>query len=151
MIIVSGKRHSLNTQEQPTWLKIIYFIALLIMGMYTGYFGAAGGVIVLVLLTYITNDKFIVINAIKNVICGFANLVALIIFMFTSHIYWLQAIPLAIGMFIGGYIGPAILRRVPESRCEFLLQLWPLFKLATSFIQHTCAKFGTILINEKGG
>ncbi|TDM81811.1 hypothetical protein CEE82_01905 [Lactobacillus crispatus] len=48
------------------------------------------------------------------VICGFANLVALIIFMFTSHIYWLQAIPLAIGMFIGGYIGPAILRRVPE-------------------------------------
>lgn len=60
MIIVSGKRHSLNTQEQPTWLKIIYFIALLIMGMYTGYFGAAGGVIVLVLLTYITNDKFIV-------------------------------------------------------------------------------------------
>lgn len=114
MIIVSGKHHSLNTKAQPTWLKIIYFIALLIMGMYTGYFGAAGGVIVLVLLTYITNDKFIVINAIKNVICGFANLVALIIFMFTSHIYWLQAIPLAIGMFIGGYIGPAILRRVPE-------------------------------------
>ena len=114
MIIVSGKHHSLNTKAQPTWLKIIYFIALLIMGMYTGYFGAAGGVIVLVLLTYITNDRFIVINAIKNVICGFANLVALIIFMFTSHIYWLQAIPLAIGMFIGGYIGPAILRRVPE-------------------------------------
>ena len=84
------------------------------MAAYTGYFGAAGGVIVLVILTYITNEKFIVINAIKNVISGFANLVALIIFMFTSHIYWLQAIPLAIGMFIGGYIGPAILRHVPE-------------------------------------
>lgn len=28
MIIVSGKHHSLNTKKQPTWLKIIYFIAL---------------------------------------------------------------------------------------------------------------------------
>ena len=114
MIIISGKHNALNTAKQPMWLKIVYLVALLIMGVYTGYFGAAGGVIVLVLLTYITNEKFIVINAIKNVVCGFANLVALIIFMFTSRIYWLQAIPLAIGMFIGGYIGPAILRRVPE-------------------------------------
>ena len=60
MIIVSGKHHSLNTKAQPTWLKIIYFIALLVMGMYTGYFGAAGGVIVLVLLTYITDRKSVV-------------------------------------------------------------------------------------------
>lgn len=114
MIIISGKHNALNTAKQPMWLKIVYLVALLITGVYTGYFGAAGGVIVLVLLTYITNEKFIVINAIKNVVCGFANLVALIIFMFTSRIYWLQAIPLAIGMFIGGYIGPAILRRIPE-------------------------------------
>lgn len=114
MIIVSGQHHVLNTKKQPLGLKILYFVALLIMGAYTGYFGAAGGVIVLVLLTYIAGEKFIVINAIKNVICGFANLVALIIYIFTSHIYWLQAIPLAIGMFIGGYIGPIILRHVPE-------------------------------------
>ncbi|HBQ43530.1 MAG TPA: sulfite exporter TauE/SafE family protein, partial [Lactobacillus acetotolerans] len=43
------------------WQRILYIIALLGMGAYTGYFGAAGGVIVLVLLTYITNDRFIVI------------------------------------------------------------------------------------------
>lgn len=109
MIIVSGQHHVLNTKKQPLGLKILYFIALLIMGAYTGYFGAAGGVI-----AYIAGEKFIVINAIKNVICGFANLVALIIYIFTSHIYLLQAIPLAIGMFIGGYIGPIILRHVPE-------------------------------------
>ncbi|MCT3603277.1 sulfite exporter TauE/SafE family protein [Lactobacillus acidophilus] len=128
MIIISGKHNALNTAKQPMWLKIVYLVALLIMGVYTGYFGAAGGVIVLVLLTYITNEKFIVINAIKNVVCGFANLVALIIFMFTSRIYWLQAIPLAIGMFIGGYIGPAILRRVPEKPVR-------IFIAALAFIQ----------------
>lgn len=121
MIIVSGKHHDLTVKKQPMWLKVIYFILLLVMGVYTGYFGAAGGVIVLVLLNYIANDKFIVINAIKNVICGFANLVALIIFMFTSHIYWLEAIPLAIGMFIGGYIGPAILRRASEKTVRIFI------------------------------
>lgn len=112
MVLVTGKHHSLTPKKRANWQRILYIIALLGMGAYTGYFGAAGGVIVLVLSTYITNDRFIVINAIKNVITGLANLVALIIFAFTSHIYWLQAITLAIGMFIGGYIGPIILRHV---------------------------------------
>ena len=87
MVLVTGKHHSLTPKKRANWQRILYIIALLGMGAYTGYFGAAGGVIVLVLLTYITNDRFIVINAIKNVITGLANLVALIIFAFTSHIY----------------------------------------------------------------
>lgn len=113
MVIVSARHHNLEPHKRPLWQEIFYIAALLAMGVYTGYFGAAGGVIVLVLLTYITNEKFIVVNAIKNVVCGLANLVALIVFAFTSHIYWLQAIPLAVGMFIGGYLGMDILKIVP--------------------------------------
>lgn len=113
MVIASARHHNLEPHKRPLWQEIFYIAALLAMGVYTGYFGAAGGVIVLVLLTYITNEKFIVVNAIKNVVCGLANLVALIVFAFTSHIYWLQAIPLAVGMFIGGYLGMDILKIVP--------------------------------------
>lgn len=113
MVIVSAKHHNLKPHKRPLWQEVLYIVALLVMGIYTGYFGAAGGVIVMVLLTYITDEKFIVVNAIKNVICGLANLVALIVFAFVSHIYWIQAIPLAIGMFIGGYLGMDILRVVP--------------------------------------
>lgn len=113
MVIVSAKHHNLKPHKRPLWQEVLYIVALLVMGIYTGYFGAAGGVIVMVLLTYITDEKFIVVNAIKNVICGLANLVALIVFAFASHIYWIQAIPLAIGMFIGGYLGMDILRVVP--------------------------------------
>lgn len=113
MVIASARHHNLEPHKRPLWQEIFYIVALLAMGVYTGYFGAAGGVIVLVLLTYITNEKFIVVNAIKNVVCGLANLVALIVFAFTSHIYWLQAIPLAVGMFIGGYLGMDILKIVP--------------------------------------
>lgn len=113
MVIVSSKHHNLEPHQRPLWQQIFYIAALLVMGVYTGYFGAAGGVIVLVLLTYITDEKFIVVNAIKNVICGLANFVALLVFAFTSHIYWIQSIPLAIGMFIGGYLGMNVLRKVP--------------------------------------
>lgn len=113
MVIASARHHNLEPHKRPLWQEIFYIAALLAMGVYTGYFGAAGGVIVLVLLTYITNEKFIVVNAIKNVVCGLANLVALIVFAFTSHIYWLQAIPLAVGMFIGGYLGMDVLKIVP--------------------------------------
>ena len=113
MVIVSAKHHSLEPHKRPLWQELLSIAALLFMGVYTGYFGAAAGVIVIVLLTYVTDEKFIVVNAIKNVICGLANLVALIVFAFTSHIYWIQAIPLAIGMFIGGYFGMDILRVVP--------------------------------------
>ena len=44
MILVSEKHNTLNTEKQPTWLRIVYLCTLLIMGAYTGYFGAAGGV-----------------------------------------------------------------------------------------------------------
>ncbi|WEV36598.1 sulfite exporter TauE/SafE family protein [Lactobacillus sp. ESL0677] len=128
MVLASGKHHSLEPHKRPLWQEIFYIAALLVMGVYTGYFGAAGGVIVLVLLTYITDEKFIVVNAIKNVICGLANLVALIVFIFTSHIYWNQAIPLAIGMFIGGYLGMGILRKVPANAVR-------IFIAALAFIQ----------------
>ena len=113
MVLASAKHHGLEPHKRPLWQEIFYIAALVAMGVYTGYFGAAGGVIVLVLLTYITNEKFIVVNAIKNVVCGLANLVALIVFAFTSKIYWIQATPLATGMFIGGYLGMDILRVVP--------------------------------------
>ncbi|WEV70545.1 sulfite exporter TauE/SafE family protein [Lactobacillus sp. ESL0785] len=128
MVIISGKHHNLEPHKTPLWQELFYIAALLVMGIYTGYFGAAGGVIVLVLLTYITDEKFIVVNAIKNVICGLANFVALIVFAFTSHIYWLQSIPLAIGMFIGGYLGMDILRKVPAKAVR-------VFIAALAFIQ----------------
>lgn len=114
MILIPRKGAPAGSQAQKSrWVQALQLVALLFMGAYSGYFGAAAGVIVLVLLNYLTPYNFLVINAIKNVIAGLANLTALIIFMFASTIYWDKAIPLAIGMFIGGYLGPVILRHVP--------------------------------------
>ncbi|WP_295747261.1 sulfite exporter TauE/SafE family protein, partial [uncultured Limosilactobacillus sp.] len=90
--------------------KALVAIIMLLMGCYTGYFGGANGVVVLAAFQYMTSNDFLVDNAIKNVICGCGNLVAFIIFVFRSKVYWTQGIILAVGMLIGGYLGPMLLR-----------------------------------------
>lgn len=113
MILVSG-HHEVKAHEQASLgKKILSGFLLIVMGIYEAYFGAAGGVVVLVILTYLVSGTFLEINAIRNVICGLADFVALIIYAFFSKIYWIDAIPMAIGMFIGGYVGPILLRYIP--------------------------------------
>lgn len=113
MILVSGHHQATDHQQASMEKKILSGILLIVMGVYEAYFGAAGGVVVLVILTYLVSGTFLEINAIRNVICGLADFVALIIYAFFSKIYWIDAIPMAIGMFIGGYVGPILLRYIP--------------------------------------
>lgn len=113
MILVSGRHESTPDAVRPLWQKVLFSFLLVVMGVYEAYFGAAGGVVVLVILTYVVGGRFTVINAIRNVICGLADLVALVIYSFFSTVYWLDAVPMAIGMFLGGLVGPVLLRYIP--------------------------------------
>lgn len=123
MIVVSGRHQPLVGQSKSQWQKLLYGILLVVVGMYAGYFGAASGIVILVLLTYLTDENFLVVNAIKNAVCGLTNLVALLIYAFTSKIYWLDAIPMAIGMFIGGYLGPIVVRHVPVKVMRWIIAI----------------------------
>lgn len=111
-LFLFGKKENESTKnKQLPWL--VATIIMFLMGCYTGYFGAANGVLVLAALQYMTNETFLVNNAIKNFICGCGNLVAFIIFVLRAPIYWQQGIVLAAGMLIGGYLGPKLLRHAP--------------------------------------
>lgn len=135
LILVSGK-HQLDPNRRLSSLqKGLYIIALVLAGIYSGYFGAAGGVVILVLLTYLTEENFLVVNAIKNAVCGLTSLVALLIYSFTSKIYWGDAIPMAIGMFVGGYLGPIVLRRVPVKVIRWVIALLAITQATIYFIQ----------------
>lgn len=103
-----------NPQAVTGSQKLLYVMLLLINGVYGGYFGATSGIITLVILTYLANKDFVVVNTIKNVVGGGTNLTALVIYMFASKIYWDAAIPMRVGMFIGGYLGTKIVRHVPQ-------------------------------------
>ena len=112
LFIFGKKRPTRQLATRKDLPKVWVAIIMLLIGCYTGYFGGANGVIVLAAFQYMTSNDFLVDNAIKNVVCGCGNLVAFIIFIFRSKVYWTQGIILAIGMLIGGYLGPMLLRHV---------------------------------------
>lgn len=111
-----GKRNG-HSKLTITFLWIAIFFA----GIYSGYFGAACGVIMLAIFNIITDDDYITYNAEKNVMMPLANLTSLIIYMLNTTIRWAWVIPLSIGFIIGGYIGPSIVRHIPDKIIKILV------------------------------
>jgi uncharacterized membrane protein YfcA len=83
------------------------------VAVYIGYFGAAGGILMLAVLTRVFAQSLARTNALKNVISGLANAVAGIGFAIFGPVRWSAALPLAAGFLIGGWIGPSLVRRLP--------------------------------------
>jgi len=87
--------------------------ALFAVAAYVGYFGAAAGVLLLVALSAMITEPLVRVNAIKNAVSGMANAMAAACFALFGDVRWKLVLPLAAGFLIGGWIGPAIARRVP--------------------------------------
>ncbi|WP_100489002.1 sulfite exporter TauE/SafE family protein [Sporolactobacillus pectinivorans] len=115
--------------------EVAYSIAILVVGAYTGYFGAAGGVIMLAIFAATSHAKFAEYNAMKNVSLGASNLVATLLYAIRSHIYWLAVAPLAAGLFIGGYIGPYIVRLIPSKVMKIVIAIGAMGLATSLFIQ----------------
>ena len=88
-------------------------VAYFLTAVYTGYFGAAGGILALVALTAIIARPFIEVNAAKNSLAGIANGAAALTFVLFGPVAWTHVLPLSAGLFVGGLVGPSIARRVP--------------------------------------
>jgi hypothetical protein len=83
-------------------------------GIYGGYFGAAQGIILISLLRLCFGENLQVLNGIKNVLAGLANLVAGILFILVAHVAWGAAGLIAVGSVVGAQIGARYGRRVPQ-------------------------------------
>ncbi|MGI8458215.1 MAG: sulfite exporter TauE/SafE family protein [Propionibacteriaceae bacterium] len=92
-------------------------VAVLIglVSVYSGYFGAAAGVLVLAVLSAVVDDTLARLTALRSAIVGSANLVAAVIFVATGPVAWRLVIPLALGTVVGAGLGPPLLRRLPET------------------------------------
>jgi uncharacterized protein len=100
-----------RTHSDPWWLPAVTFT----VGIYGGYFGAAAGVLLLATYLLATGEGLPRSNALKNVVLGLANLVAAIGYIVLTSIAWSAGIPLAIGLLIGGMLGPRVVRRAPQT------------------------------------
>jgi uncharacterized protein len=83
-------------------------------GIYGGYFGAAQGIILISLLRLCFSEHLQVLNAIKNVLAGLANLVAGILFIAVAHVAWGAALLIAVGSTAGAQVGARYGRRLPQ-------------------------------------
>ncbi|MGW0801443.1 sulfite exporter TauE/SafE family protein [Nonomuraea sp. NPDC002799] len=95
-------------------------IALFVVTCYTGYFGAAGGILLFALLSAMFDHPAAKLNAMKNVLSGLANAVAAVGFALFGPVDWSAAPPLAAGFLLGGWVGPKIARRLPGHSLRYL-------------------------------
>ena len=96
---------------------------LFLVAVYVGYFGAAGGILMLAVLIPMLSQSLARTNAVKNVINGLANGVAAVGFAAFGPVRWAAVLPLGAGFLIGGWIGPALVRRIPGRLLQILIAL----------------------------
>ncbi|WP_113702912.1 sulfite exporter TauE/SafE family protein [Nonomuraea lactucae] len=108
----TGRRHS----EQG----VLPRVALFAVAVYTGYFGAAGGILMFAVLAAMLGQTPARTNAVKNVLAGLANAVAALGFALFGPVDWGAAAPLAAGFLLGGWLGPKIARRLPGQSLRYL-------------------------------
>ena len=105
-----------HSERNPWLLAGVFGVAI-----YVGYFGAAGGIVMLALLTAMVAQPLARTNAVKNILGAVANTVAAVAFAVLGHVDWAAVVPLAAGFIIGGWTGPALVRRLPAQMLRILV------------------------------
>ncbi len=87
--------------------------AVMVTGVYGGYFGAAQGVLLMAVLGIGIQEGLQRLNAVKNVLAAIVNGVAGLIFAFVADVDWAIAGLIGAGAIVGGLIGASVGRRLP--------------------------------------
>ena len=103
--------------------RLVQGAALFAVALYAGYFGAAAGVLLLVVLSMMTDESLITVNAVKNAVSGMANALAATCFAVFGEVRWTFVAPLAAGFLLGGLVGPKIARKVPAGPFRVVVSL----------------------------
>ncbi len=101
--------------------------AVFLTSLYSGYFGAAAGVILLAVLLLVSGDGLVRSSAVKNLLLGLANGVAAVTFALVGPVRWIDVPALAAGFLVGGRVGPEIIRRVPADPLRLAIAAGGLF------------------------
>ena len=103
--------------------RLVQGVALFTVAIYVGYFGAAAGVMLLVVLSMMIDESLVKVNAVKNAVSGMANATASVCFALFGDVRWTLVVPLATGFLVGGWVGPKIARKVPAGPFRVIVSL----------------------------
>ena len=103
------RRRTPSASGPASWL------AVLVTGVYGGYFGAAQDILLLAFLGIALPDDLQRVNALKNVLATLVNAVSAVVFVIAAHIAWLPVLLIAVGSTAGAQLGARYGRRLPEN------------------------------------
>ncbi len=95
--------------DSPRW----WIVAVFVVSIYGGYFGAGAGVIFLALAMLLTSLPLWHSVLLKSALLGVANAVAAVAFLIFGPVDPAAAAAMGIGCFLGGWTGPPIVARLP--------------------------------------
>lgn len=99
-------------QHESTWAAPL---AVGVIAVYGGYFGAAVGVMLVAVLGLLVADSLVRVNALKTAMQLAANGVSAAVFAVFASVAWGAAVTLAVATAAGGFAGAGMARRLPEA------------------------------------
>ena len=103
-----GLAHDISTSSL-----VIASIFELIVSIYGGYFGGGVGILNLAMLAAIGMTDIHAMNALKVVLGGIINGVAVVTFIVKGAVVWRQGIVMILGAMLGGYFGAHYAQKLP--------------------------------------
>ncbi|GAB2505003.1 sulfite exporter TauE/SafE family protein [Nocardia heshunensis] len=111
-----ARRWQHTSHAERTWRNRLLGMLLFGAAIYAGYFGAAGGILILALISAMYPEWSPQrANAVKSITSMCANGSAAIGFAFYGPVHWAYVAPLALGFLLGGRVGPVVARRLPSN------------------------------------
>jgi len=105
----AGRKHGDKSLKWTLLVALVQFA----VAIYGGYFGAGIGILMLAGLSFAGLDDIHQMNALKVLLATLINGVAAVIFLF-GPINWELAISMSIASSLGGFLGIAVARKMPE-------------------------------------
>jgi uncharacterized protein len=119
---LAARRERLGADPPASHGSVVLWLAVLLTGVYGGYFGAAQGVLLLAVMGIGLSESLPRINAVKNVLALIVNGIAAVIFVVLpltpwatpgARINWPAALTIAVGSILGAQVGGRVGRRLP--------------------------------------
>jgi uncharacterized protein len=128
---VDARHEGARAANGPWWV----WPAVLLSGVYGGYFGAAQGVIIMGVLGIGIAETLQRLNGLKNVLAGLVNGIAGLIFALVADVDWTVVLLLAVGSVIGGQVGATVGRRLPPLVLRVVIVVIGLVALAVFLLR----------------
>jgi len=106
--VLTARLRPAATRSSPWALPLVALVSV-----YSGYFGAGAGVLLLASVLLLVDDRLPEANAKKNMLNGASTAASAAVLVGIGSVAWAAVLPLATGMFAGSTAGPVVARRLP--------------------------------------